>query len=362
MDYQIQIINAIKKVMPAVVSITVSKEMEDIAKELPFDIESLNPYDQEILKERMQQAPRDEHGRIKVGGGSGFLVSSNGVILTNKHVIMDPHASYSVLASNGKKYDTKVTSYDPINDIAILKIEDKNLPTISLDSSGKLELGQSVIAIGNALGEFANSVSTGVVSGLSRFISATTDMMGHQEKLRGLIQTDAAINPGNSGGPLINLNGEAIGINVAVVFGAQNIGFAIPVARAIKDLEEIKKYGHIRRPFIGVRYVTLNKALKDHFHLPVDHGALIINEGAPGDTAVIPKSPAEKAGLKEFDVILSCEGKQINEETTLEDHLAETAIGNILKLKVLRKGKEIDAKLTLEEFQTPPPPMETKEL
>jgi len=362
MDYQTQIINAIKKGMPAVVSITVSKEMEDIAKELPFDIESLNPYDQEILKERMRQAPKDEHGRVKVGGGSGFLVSSNGVILTNKHVIMDPHASYSVLASNGKKYDTKVTSYDPINDIAILKIDDKNLPTISLDTSGKLELGQSVIAIGNALGEFANSVSTGVVSGLSRLISATTDMMGHQEKLRGLIQTDAAINPGNSGGPLINLNGEAIGINVAVVFGAQNIGFAIPVARAIKDLEEIKKYGHIRRPFVGVRYVTLNKALQEHFRLPIDHGALVINEGAPGDVAVIPGSPAEKAGLKEFDVILSCEEKIINEETTLEDHLSETNIGDVLKLKIFRKGKGGEVNLTLEEFKTPPPPMETKEL
>lgn len=362
MDYQTQIINAIKKVLPAVVSITVSKEMKDIAQELPFDIESLNPYDQEILKERMMQAPKDEQGRIKVGGGSGFLISSDGIILTNKHVIMDPHASYAVIASDGKKYPTKIISYDPINDIAILKINGKNLPAITLGSSKVLELGQSVIAIGNALGEFSNSVSTGIISGLSRFIMATTDMMGHQEKLRGLIQTDAAINPGNSGGPLVDLDGDVIGINVAVVFGAQNIGFAIPVERARKDLEEIKKYGHIRRPFVGVRYLTINKAIQDHFRLPVDHGALIINEGAPGDIAIIPGSPAAKAGLREFDVILSCKGKLINEETTLEDHLAESVIGDTLELKVFRKGKEMSAKLTLEEFKTPPPPMSVQEM
>ncbi|MBI4114333.1 MAG: trypsin-like peptidase domain-containing protein [Candidatus Niyogibacteria bacterium] len=362
MDYQKQIINAIKIVLPAVVSITVSKDMEDIARELPFDMESLNPYDQEILKERMSQAPRDEHGRIKVGGGSGFLISPDGIILTNKHVIMDPHASYSVLASDGKKYNTKVMSYDPINDIAILKINGKNFPTTQLGSSKGIELGTSVIAIGNALGEFTNSVSTGVVSGLSRLISATTDMMGHQEKLRGLIQTDAAINPGNSGGPLINLKGEAIGINVAVVFGAQNIGFAIPVERAIKDLDEIRQFGRIRRPFIGVRYVTLNKAIQQHFHLPIGHGALIINEGAPGDVAIIPDSPAARAGFKEFDVILSCQDKKIDEENTLEDRLADHEIGETLKFEVLRKGKKINTQLALEEYKTPPPQMETKNL
>lgn len=362
MDYQAQIIESIKKVLPAVVSIVVSKNLEEIKNELPFDIESLNPYDQAIFQERMRNAPRDDQGRIKVGGGSGFLISSDGLILTNKHVITEPHASYSVIVSNGKKYNTKLVSYDPINDIAILKIDGNNLPAVPLAQSKKLELGQTVIAIGNALGEFANSVSTGIISGLSRLITATTDMMGHQERLRGLIQTDAAINPGNSGGPLINLEGEAIGINVAVVFGAQNIGFAIPIERAKKDLEEIKKYGHIRQPFVGIRYVMLNKAIQEHFRLPLDHGALIINEGAPGDVAVIPGSPAEKAGLKEFDVIVACQNKTVNEEETFEDHLSQFNIGDELELKVIREGKTIHTKLTLEEFKAPAPKMEVEEM
>ena len=355
MDYQNQIINSIKDVLPAVVSIVVSKNLEDVTKELPFDPTTLNPYDRAMLEDKIAHTPRDENGRIKVGGGSGFLISSDGLILTNKHVMSEPHASYTVLVLNGKKYDTKLISYDQINDIALLKIEDKDLPTVKLGSSQDLELGQTVIAIGNALGEFANSVSTGVVSGLSRLITAMTDFKGNQERLRGLIQTDAAINPGNSGGPLINLKGEAIGINAAVIFGAQNIGFAIPIERAKKDLEDIKKFGHIRRPFVGVRYIILNKALQAHFRLPIDHGALILNEGVPGDRAIVPQSPADKAGLKEFDVITACNDKNITEEDTFEDHLSQHQVGDVLELKVFRGGKEISTNITLEEFAIPAP-------
>lgn len=352
MDYQQQIISAVKKVMPAVVSVVVSKDLQEIAQDLPEEFYSLDPREQAMLESRLRQAPRDEHGRIKMGGGSGFLITKEGLILTNKHVIADPKAVYSVMTSDGKKYETKIMARDPINDVAILKIDSKGkeLSTVEIGTAKNVELGQTVVAIGNALGEFQNTVSTGVVSGLSRLITAITDFEGHQQRLRGLIQTDAAINPGNSGGPLVDIGGRAIGINSAVVFGAQNIGFAIPIDQAKKDLEEIKKYGHIRRPFFGVRYMILNKALQQKFNLPVDHGALIMNEGMPGDTAVVPGSAAEKADLREYDVILAFGDKKITEDETLEDFIASYKIGDKIDLEVLRNGKKLKKKIVLEEF------------
>ena len=351
-DYQKQIIDSVKMVLPSVVSIAVTKDLEEIAADLPEEFYQLSPREQAFLESKLRQAPRDESGRVKVGGGSGFVVEKDGLILTNKHVIADPRAVYSVVGAEGKKYETKILARDPINDVAILKINAPRggLPTIKLHTASNLELGQTVIAIGNALGEFKNTISTGVVSGLSRLITATTDASGRQERLRGLVQTDAAINPGNSGGPLIDLEGRAIGINSAVVYGAQNIGFAIPIDRAKSDLEEIKKFGHIRRPFLGVRYMILNKSLKDKFRLPIDHGALIINEGMPGDMAVIPGSAAEKAGLMEYDVIVSCNQKKVTEEENLEDIIASSQIGDELPLEVLRNGEKLDKTIQLEEF------------
>ena len=356
-EHERKITEAAGKVLPAVVSITIAKDIKDITRDLPLEFFRL-PHYQEFLEHEIEHAPKDEAGRIKIGGGSGFFISEDGLILTNRHVVSDAHASYGITApptspagGDEKKYEAVVLARDPINDVAILKIkEQRKVPALKMGQSAGLKLGQSVIAVGNALGEFQNTVSTGVVSGLSRFISASADMMGRQERLRGLIQTDAAINPGNSGGPLVNLDGEAIGINVAVVFGAQNIGFAIPIERAKKDLEEIQKFGRIRRPFLGVRYLLLNKFLQDRFSLPIDHGALVINEGAPGDFAVVPKSPAAKAGLKEFDVITAVDGKNVSESETPEDFLSQHEIGDEVELKIFRQGKEEALKVRLEEF------------
>lgn len=360
-EHEKKIMEAVDKVLPAVVSITITKDVKDITKDLPLEFFRL-PHYQEFLEHEIEHAPKDEDGRIKIGGGSGFFVSEDGLVLTNRHVVLDANAKYNVLADGDKKYEAVVLARDPINDVAILKISSnvpgplglsvskEKIPYIKLGETTRLRLGQTVIAVGNALGEFQNTVSTGVVSGLSRFISASSDMMGRQERLRGLIQTDAAINPGNSGGPLVNLEGEAIGINVAVIFGAQNIGFTIPIERAKKDLDEIKKFGRIRRPYLGIRYMLLNKFLKDRFELPIDHGALIINEGVPGDAAVIPNSPAAASGLKEFDVVTHCDGKEISDKETLEDMLAGREIGDEIKLKIFREGKESEAKVRLGEF------------
>jgi serine protease Do len=287
--------------------------------------------------------PTTEDGKVRLGGGSGFLVDKQGIILTNRHVVADTDAEYTAILHDDQSYPISVLARDPIHDVAILQIEKKgralaDLPTVTLADTTDLQLGQTVIAIGNALGEFKNSVSTGVVSGLSRLIAAITDVSGKQERLRGLIQTDAAINPGNSGGPLIDLNGNVIGINVAIVYGAQNIGFAIPIIKAQRDLNDITQYGHIRRPFLGVRYVLLNKQIAERFQLPVSHGAYILKEAFPGDNAIVPGSAADKAGLKEGDIIITCNKKRISDKETLEDMLEGMNIGDEVRFGILQGG------------------------
>jgi len=195
-------------------------------------------------------------------------------------------------------------------------------------------------------------VSCGVVSGLSREIKAQSEITQQKTRLRGLIQTDAAINPGNSGGPLIDIEGKAIGINAAMVFGAENIGFALPINNAKKDLQDLKKYGRIREPFLGIRYILITKELKEKFNLPVDFGALVIPEPDLEKgihQAVIPGSPASQAGVKEADIILEIENKKITPSQTIGDILQEFQIGQPLLLKILRKGREKTLKIILGE-------------
>jgi S1-C subfamily serine protease len=206
----------------------------------------------------------------------------------------------------------------------------------------------SVIAIGNALGIFKNTVSLGIVSGLSRSITAQADPQAPPQEMRGLIQTDAAINIGNSGGPLVDLEGRAVGINAAIVSGAQNIGFAIPVNAARRDLHDLKKYGHIRRPLLGVRYITVDDVTKDKMNLSVDYGALVTSEG-PHDYGVIPGSPAEKAGVKEKDIILTLDQQKIDRDHAIQDFLENKNVGDRVELLVLRNKKQMKLKATLAE-------------
>lgn len=340
MTHEQEIVRAVEAILPSVISIAITKHVDAFMKQLPLD------------GIRGEEIPKDENGNIRLGGGSGFLISEDGLVLTNKHVIMDPDADYTVFDQDGRKSDVQILARDPIHDVAILKIPPpKRVRPAPLGNSHDLRLGQTVIAIGNALGEFQSSVSTGVVSGLSRLITAISDASGHQERLRGLIQTDAAINPGNSGGPLINISGEVIGINSAVVFGAQNIGFAIPIEKAKRDIEDIKKYGRIRRPYLGVRYMLINNSLQKHFGLPTNYGALVVREAIPGDHAVIPGSPAETAGLREGDILLTCNGKTITEKFTLEDILETTAPGDIVTLTYLRGNDKGTANIELKEWR-----------
>lgn len=346
--YEEQIVETVKKVMPSVVSIVVGKAYEEILRERPQEL--MIPHGDHLDMPVPEEAlPHTEGGKVRIGGGSGFICDSSGLILTNKHVVADPHAEYTVNDAKGDSHAAQVIARDPLNDVAILKVEHCNLPPLALGDVDKVQLGQTVLAVGTALGEFQNTVSSGIVSGLSRFITAMTDMDGHSERLHGLIQTDAAINPGNSGGPLVNLSGHVIGINSAVVFGAQNIGFAIPISKATRDLHEVKKYGRIRRPFLGIRYILLNPEIQKRFRLPIDYGAFVLREGLPNQPAIVPGSSAARAGVKETDIIVELNGRKIDLKTGIEEVLEDVAIGAKLPLKVLRNNKEELLTLTAEE-------------
>ncbi len=337
-----KITKIIKKSLPAIVSIVATKSMVELEKELPAEMFPLLPFgmpDLQIPEEKISAK-----GMIEVGSGSGFIVDSTGIILTNKHVIADPEAEYEILTSTGKKYRAEILARDPIDDVAILKIPAINLPTLELGNSDKTELGEEVLAIGNALGLFQNTVSRGIISGLARAISPGEG----EQQLRGLLQTDAAINPGNSGGPLLNMKGKVIGINAAIISGAQNIGFAIPINSAKKDLEDIKSFGKVRRPLLGIRYINIDKNLQEKMELPVDYGAIVFGKKGTHE-AVLKNTPAAKAGLKEGDLIIECNGQKINSSNTIQDILENLTVGDIMKIKMLRKGKLIETVIELSE-------------
>jgi serine protease Do len=328
-----------KKVCPAVITIVISKDLPKLEGFyfLPFGGE-------EFFFPKF----KGEKEKTKIGGGSGFIISEDGYILTCNHVVADPEADYTIIVDPEHKYPAKVIARDPLVDLAILKIEAKNLPFLALGDSDKVQLGEEVLAIGNPLGEFEDTISAGIVSGLSRKITPSGSPFFKSSTLRGLIQTDAAINPGNSGGPLVNMKAEVIGVNTAMILGAENMGFAIPINYAKKIWEEVKKYGKIKRPFLGVRYIILNEEIAKIHNLPKDYGALIVRETF-GDPAIIKGSPAEEAGLKEYDIILEVNGTKITEENTLADILSKCEVNQTVELKVFRENKEILLQVKLKE-------------
>jgi S1-C subfamily serine protease len=343
-----RVIKTIKKVMPAVVSIAIAKHLKDLEDEIPKELYPFLPGGQNGEKLQVPDSMIDKRGMVQVGGGSGFIVEADGLILTNKHVIADAKAEYTVILNDGRRFPGEVLSRDPINDVAIVKIKADGLPCLKLGDATKLQLGQSLIAIGNALGVFKNTVSLGIVSGLSRSITAQAEPDAAPQEMRGLIQTDAAINPGNSGGPLVDADGLVVAINAAIVSGAQSIGFAIPVNAAHRDLDDIKKYGRIRRPLLGLRYLMIDDNMKDKMGLPVNYGALVVRE-SERDYAVVPQSPADKAGLKEKDIVLTLNAAKLDADHPIQDFLEKLNVGDEITLTVLRDGKEFPATLTLAE-------------
>ena len=336
-------IDAVRNVSPSVVSIVITKELRRRTGDsefLPFDeffgFGLPEPGDSSPLK------------RQRVGGGSGFIISSDGLILTNRHVVADPAAEYTVITNDGTRYNAEVAAADTLLDIAIVKINALNLPVAELGDSDTLQIGQTVIAVGFALGEFRNTVTKGVISGINRQVTAGGPS-GEAEVIDEAIQTDAAINPGNSGGPLVNLAGQVIGVNTAISEEGQLVGFAIPANAAKQIIESIRISGRIVRPWLGVRYVLLDEELARKNHIAVNYGALIVRGSGVTDLAVAPGSPADKAGFEENDIILDVGGVRIDETHPLARLIAKHKPGDAVVFQVLRKGNILSLTATLEE-------------
>jgi S1-C subfamily serine protease len=325
------VIKTVKDVSPAVVSIIITKDLPVVEQYYTSPFEQF--FNFQIPQYRQIGTQKQE-----IGGGSGFIISSDGLVLTNKHVASDTEADYTVLTNDGKKYPAKVLAKDPVQDLAVLKIEGGPFSVVRLGDSSKLEIGQSVIAIGNALGEFRNTISVGVVSGLGRTITASGG--GLVETLEDVIQTDAAINKGNSGGPLLNLRGEVIGINTATVQDAQSIGFAIPINFAKKDIQQVQASGKISYAFLGVRYVLVTDQIQKDNNLPVNYGAWVKQGQQASEVAVTLGSPADKAGIKDSDIILEFNNEKITTTNPLAKLIQKYNPGDSITLKILSSSKE----------------------
>jgi serine protease Do len=336
----------VKRVSPAVVAIVLKKDVP-VYKET-FNADPFEDFFGDMFGSPMRQREQTGTEKVEVGGGTGFLISKDGYIVTNRHVVEQTDVEYSVMMDDGTSHDAKVIAKDPTFDIAVIKIEGDDYPFLAFGDSDKIEVGQSAIAIGNALAEFRNTVSVGVISGLSRSITAG-DGIGGEERLDGVIQTDAAINPGNSGGPLLDLDGNVIGVNVATA-GAENIGFALPANMVQKVAAAVQKDGKISRPYLGIRYMPIDEDLQKRNALNVDYGVLVIRGETMADLAIVPGSPADKAGILENDIVLTIDGEKIDDTHGLAMLLRKKNIGDTVKLTILRKGEEKTVDVKLEAF------------
>lgn len=362
------VIDTVKKVSPAVVSVVVSKDVPSSYQ----GFNSIDPFEDLFndpffgfpnfefrTPNRNNSSEESPTEKRVIGGGSGFIFSTDGLVVTNKHVVEDLQAEYSVILNDGTEYSATILGRDPLNDLAVLQIQAEEesllpaLPTLDIGNSSDLKVGQKVVAIGNALAEYENTVTVGVISAKGRNIVAGGSLSG-AESLNNLLQTDAAINPGNSGGPLCNLAGEVIGINVAVASNANGISFAIPIDDAKQVIESVQEYGRIVRPMLGIRYVMVNAENKEDLELGENfqytYGALITGDPNTKKYAVIPGSPADKAGLMRDDVILEVNQTKLESPNTLKNIASTHQIGEMLQLKVWRAGELLDIEVELGEI------------
>lgn len=337
-------IGVVEQVTPAVVSVVVKKERGQVTSQSQRVF--LSPF-------LIQQAPAltEEEAKqlIEISSGSGFFVSEDGYVLTNRHVVDEKGGVLFVVTNDGKELPAKLIDTDPFQDVAVLQVEGSGFPTVSLGNSENIQIGQTVIAIGNTLSEFRNTVTKGVISGINRRVSAGSAAAA--DVIEQAIQTDAAINPGNSGGPLINLRGEVIGINTAVSVQGEAIAFSIPINQAKRAIEDVRSFGRIVRPWLGVRYVLVtNEEAADN--MAYDLGAMIVAGNQPNQPGVISGSPAEKAGLKEKDVIIKIGGVALTKEHSLSELISAKHPGDAVELEVLRDGVLMKLTVTLAEYNS----------
>lgn len=350
-DIDEQTARVVEAALPAVVSIIATQELEQLPQS-PFFNDFFFGFPFEVQPFQTEpQKPKTE--KREVSSGSGFIVSKDGLIITNRHVVANAKAEYSAVLNSGETYEAEVLDQDSVQDLAVVKIKTKagdgEFPTLPLGDSSAVKLGTTVIAIGNTLGEFRNTVTKGIVSGINRTLTAGGAGIG-SEVIEGAIQTDAAISSGNSGGPLLNIKGEVVGVNTAVAQEGENIGFALPVDQVKLVLESVQKYGKIVRPFLGVRYLILNEKIAEKNNIKdVTEGALILRGEGRDDLAVVPGSPADKAGLRENDIIFSIDGKPIKEGQSLQSLISRYQPGDIVTLNIYRAGKTMEVEVTLED-------------
>lgn len=325
------VIDVAEKVSPSVVTVTVQTPRRRVLEFNPFG---------GGLSQRFE-------GGIEQDIGSGFIISEDGLVITNRHVVSDDSVSYKVVTSEDVEYAVSEISRDPNNDIAILKIDPsinpgQTLVPVELGDSEGLRVGQSVIAIGTALGEFRHTVTTGVISGLGRGITAGSAFEGYIERLDNVIQTDAAINPGNSGGPLLNSRGQVIGVNVAVAAGAENIGFAIPIDIVKAGLDQFQATGKfLSRPFLGVQYQMISSRAAILNDVP--EGAYVVE--------VVSGSPAESADLRVDDIITKFDGVDVREDgEALSDLISGKKPGDNVEIEIWRAEETLTLSATLSEF------------
>lgn len=327
------VIHVVDKVAPSVVTVGITQVTRTGRQ---FEINPFDPFSP------FRQSPsQGTSQKVEQDIGSGFIVGKDGLIVTNKHVVSDPAATYRIITKDDKTYDVQKIYRDPINDLAILKINppSSGLTPVEMGDSSSIKVGQLAIAIGTALGEFRSTVTTGVISGVGRGITAGSPFEGSAEELDDVIQTDAAINPGNSGGPLLNSAGQVIGINTAVSSQGQNIGFALPINVVKEALDNFNKTGQFNRPYMGVRYKIVTKDVAILNDVP--EGVYIME--------VVPSSPASKAGLEEGDIVTKIDGKRLSgEDTELSKYISAKKVGDKMTVVVWRDGKEHTVTVTLE--------------